>query len=419
MLIYQFVISLIAIWLTPVFIFLLLTRKEIWGWRLGIERIPYYNKKKIWLHAASVGEVNAVISLIERLFEHCPNIVIYLSTMTKTGFAQGKNIAQNSKGKIVPFILPIDAPWTIKRAVLAICPDILLITETEIWPNLIYFVKRKGTPVLLINARLSEKSLARYRKFKHLFSYIIRSIDIISAQSEIDKKRFSEFGHPRIRIDGNLKFAISLPYPDVNQIRKKWNVKAKFVITFGSSRPGEEELALGLHSFLQSHKIEHQIILAPRHLERLPQIEKLLMQHHINYAKLSDLQIPNDYSILLLDRMGELTNAYSVADIAIIGGSFYDFGGHNPLEAAYFGRPILIGPFHKSCQKSVEILNVQDAIEIVDKKELNEKVLFLYNNPGYRKKMGKNSKMVMDQNSSSLEKVLKIILNRLNYRMET
>lgn len=412
MLIYQFLISLISIVLTPLFIFLLLTRRDIWKWRLGIARIPYYNKKKIWLHSASVGEVNAVKSLIERIFEHCPDIVIYLSTMTETGFAQAKNIAHFSNGKVVPFILPIDIPWIMKRTILSINPDILLITETEIWPNLIWVAKRKGVPVLLINARLSEKSLTRYRKFKRFFSYIINLIDVISVQSEIDKIRFAEFGHPYIRVDGNLKFAISLPQSDENQIRKAWKVQAPFVITFGSSRPGEEELALGIHSFLQSHKIEHQIILALRHLERLPEIEKLL-SNQINYTKLSDLQSKSHYSLLLLDTMGELTQAYSITDIAIIGGSFYDFGGHNPLEAAYFGKPIIMGPFHKSCQKSVEILKENGAIEIVDKNQLNEKVLFLYRNPECREKMGKNAKMVMNQNSSSLEKVLKIIFKQV------
>lgn len=413
MLIYQFFISLISICLTPVFIVLLLTHKDVWKWRLGIETPTHYNKRKIWLHAASVGEVNAINSLIGRIFEHYPDIAIYLSTMTETGFAQAKNIARDSKGKVIPFFLPIDALWTVKRTVRAIQPDILLITETEIWPNLIYFVKRQGAPILLINARLSEKSLARYKKFKRFFSYIISLIDIISTQSEIDKRRFAEFGHSHIRVDGNLKFAISLPQPDVNQIRKLWKVQAPFVITFGSSRPGEEELAVKLHSFLKFNKIEHQIVLAPRHLERLPKVENLLLSHQINYAKLSNLQSHNPYSILLLDRMGELTRAYSIADIAIIGGSFYDFGGHNPLEAAYFGKPTLMGPFHQSCQKSVEILREHDAIEIVDKKELNEKVLFLYRNPEYRNKMGKKAKMVMEQNSSSLEKILNLIFKNV------
>jgi 3-deoxy-D-manno-octulosonic-acid transferase len=286
-------------------------------------------------------------------------------------------------------------------------PELLILTETEIWPNLICNAKKQDCKVLLINARLSEKSAKSYQRFKRFFTKVIKKIDIISTQSKIDKKRFAEFENKNIEVNGNLKFALSLPKFNADKIRNDWHIKSDFVITFGSSRPGEEELVINLQKFLLSHNIEHQIILAPRHLNRLSKIERLLQKDEIKYARLSE--ITQNYNFLLIDKMGELIKAYSISDIAVIGGSFYDFGGHNPLEAAYFGKPILMGKFHQSCAKTVEILSENNAIEIIDKKDLNKNVLYLWKHPEIRKKMGNSAKKVMEKNRDSLDKTLSLI----------
>ncbi|MBC8526883.1 MAG: 3-deoxy-D-manno-octulosonic acid transferase [Candidatus Cloacimonetes bacterium] len=407
MLFYNFIITLLFILLRPYFFIQFIIKNREWKWRLGLAKFPYTKRKRIWIHASSVGEINGISSLINKFVKANPECFIYLSTMTITGQERAKQIALNHSQNIFPFLFPLDVPLIMMMVLSKIKPKLLILTETEIWPVLIFYAKKMSCKILLINARLSEKSVRNYNKLKVIFNETISKIDFISAQSEIDKDRFSKFGNENMTVNGNLKFALSLPEFENNKIRNNWNIKSELVITFGSSRPGEEELVAELHKYLISQGIKHQIIIAPRHLNRLPEIEKILKNYNIKYAKLSTIN--NNYDILLIDKMGELTKAYSISDIAIIGGSFYDFGGHNPLEAAYFGMPILMGKFHQSCRKTVEILMKYNAIEIVDKDDLNQKILYLCKHPEIRKKMGNSAKMVMERNKDSLKKTLKAI----------
>ncbi|MCK4339211.1 MAG: hypothetical protein KAW87_04405, partial [Candidatus Cloacimonetes bacterium] len=386
MLFYNLIITLLFILLQPYFFIQLILKNTEWKYRLGLIKFPYTKRKRIWIHASSVGEINGISSLINKFVDKHPECFIYLSTMTITGQERTKQIALNHPKNIFPFIFPLDVPWIIKIVLNKIKPNLLILTETEIWPVLIYYSKKMSCKILLINARLSEESVRNYKKLQLFFDATINQIDYISAQSKIDKDRFSQFGNKNIEVNGNLKFAISLPEFDKDKIKNDWKIKSELVITFGSSRPGEEKLVVELHKFLITQNIKYQIILAPRHLNRLQEIEKLLIKNEINYNKLSEIK--NEYDLLLIDKMGELTKAYSISDIAIIGGSFYDFGGHNPLEAAYFGKSILMGKFYQSCRKTVEILAKNNAIKIVDKVDLNQKVLDLYKHPEIRKRMG-------------------------------
>jgi len=391
----------------PYFFIRLITKNKEWRWRLGFGKYSQTNKKKIWIHASSVGEINGISSLINKFVEIHPECFIYLSTMTITGRERTKQMALNHPQNIFPFLIPLDVPLIMIRTLIKIKPKLIILAETEIWPVLIYYAKKMGCKILLINARLSEKSVRNYNNLKVIFNETITKIDYISAQSKTDKDRFREFGNKNIKINGNLKFAFSLPEFDKGTIKSDWKIKSDFVITFGSSRPGEEELVVDLHKFLIAQEVNHQIILAPRHLNRLSEIEKLLKANELKYEKLSEIK--SRYNILLIDRMGELAKAYSISNLAVIGGSFYNFGGHNPLEAAYFSKPILMGKFHQSCRKTVEILLRYNAIEIVDKDDLNQKVLYLCKHPEIRKKMGNAAKMVMERNKDSLEKTLKAI----------
>ncbi len=407
MLLYNFIITLLFILLGPYFLIRLITKNKDWKWRLGFGKYPQTNKKKIWIHASSVGEINGLTSLINKITAEHKNCFVYLSTMTLTGQERAEKIALKHPQNIFPFLFPLDIPWIMIIVLTKIKPKLLILTETEIWPVLIYYAKKIGCKILLINARLSERSVKNYKKFQVFFDEVISKIDLISAQSKTDKDGFSEFGNKNVKINGNLKFALSLSGFDENRIKSDWKIKSNFVIVFGSSRPGEEELVVDLHKFLIAQEVNHQIILAPRHLNRLPEVEKLLKANNLKYEKLSELK--SKYDILLIDRMGELTKAYSISNLAVIGGSFYDFGGHNPLEAAYFGKPILMGKFHQSCRKTVEMLLKYNAIEIVDKDDLNQKILYLCKHPEIRKKMGNSAKMVMERNKDSLEKTLKVI----------
>ncbi|MEA2104252.1 MAG: 3-deoxy-D-manno-octulosonic acid transferase [Candidatus Cloacimonadota bacterium] len=417
MLFYIFIVTFISLIFLPYFIFKYVFNKGEWKWRLGFGKFPYPKTNRIWIHASSVGEVNGIETLINEFADSHPEQFIYFSTMTFTGLERAKRIAQNHPQRIFPFLLPLDIPFVIKNVLRNIKPHLLILTETEIWPILIHYTKKSGAKILIINGRMTENSFRNYRKFSFLFEKIISQIDFISVQAKVDKIRYAFFKEKNIAVNGNLKFALKLPQPDTQTIKKRWGISSDFVITFGSSRPGEEEVVMQLHKFLLSHKIEHQIIIAPRHLNRLDEVRKILQNNDVNFADFSTIsQDIKNFDILLIDKMGELTSAYSISDIAIIGGSFYDFSGHNPLEAAFFGKPILMGKYHSSCKKSVDLLIENNAIRIVDKDRLGDMVLQLYKNTEMRKRIGKNAKLVMKKNGDSLPNTLNLIEKYISYK---
>jgi len=382
-----------------------------WKQRMGMINFPQTNKKKIWFHTASVGEFNAITPLIKELVAvHKDEYFIFLSTMTVTGNERARNLSKEYPNSVFPFILPLDVPHFIRKCVKKIDADLLVITETEIWPSLLYYAHKIGMKIVLINGRISDKTLRGYKKFSFIFKKVIGYISQIGVQTDEDKKRFEELTHRKVDITGNLKFGLSLPEYNVKTIKQEWHLQADLVVTVGSSRPGEEELIAELCNFLNEREINFQIILAPRHLQRLPEIEKLFKNMYVEYQKLSELN--SSSKLLLIDRMGELNKAYAVCDIALVGGSFYDFTGHNPLEPAYFSKPVIMGPFHQSCRDSVNLLKAGKAIEIVPRNELNRAVLSLIEKPELRREMGSQAKKIMNANSNALKKNL-LIINEL------
>jgi len=330
-----------------------------------------------------------------------------ISTMTLTGHERVRSFIEKYPGSIFPTLLPLDIPYAVKNAVKKISPDILVIAETEIWPLLIHYAHKYAAEILIVNGRISYKTVKSYKRFSCIFKNTLKHINEIGVQTEEDKQRFAELTNNHVEVTGNLKFALLLPDYDVEVIKKEWHLTSKFIITFGSSRPGEELLVARLYRLLKEKDIDFQIILAPRHLQRLDEIVKLLTQNHVHFQILSEVSSP--VPLLLIDTMGELTKAYAVSDVALVGGSFYDFTGHNPLEPAYFSKPIIMGPYYSSCKESVSVLSSVGAITIVEKKCLNDAVLDLYSKPQKRAEMGINAKQVMEENSGALEKTLHMI----------
>ena len=405
---YLAIISFLSFLLIPFFIFKYVQNSGEWRQRLGIIKIPTHNKKTIWFHAASVGEINALISLIEKFLEsNGDKYFVVVSTMTNTGHERAKKLAEKYPENIVPILLPLDIPFAVKKAVRKISSDILVISETEIWPILIHYAHKYAAKILIVNGRISYKTVKRYKKFAYIFKNTLKHINEIGVQTDEDKSRFTELTKDPIEVTGNLKFALQLWDYDIEAIKKEWHLTSQFVITFGSSRPGEELLVAELYHFLKEQDVDFQILLAPRHLQRLDEIEKLLSQKNVKFQKLSE--ISSAANLLLIDTMGELTKAYAVSDIALVGGSFYDFTGHNPLEPAYFSKAIIMGPYYSSCKESVSALNSAGAITIVEKENLPEAVIDLCQNPKRRTEMGMQAKMVMEQNKDALEKTLQMI----------
>ena len=398
--------------LIPFFLVKLIRNPIEWKQRLGFISIPHNNKKTIWFHAASVGEINAFALLVDKFIEvYGKQYFVVISTMTVTGNERAKKLAEKHPENMFTILLPIDVPFAVKKAIRKISPHILVIAETEIWPVLIHYAHKYSTKILIANGRISPKTVKSYKRFGCIFKNILKHINEIGVQTEDDEHRFAELTEKPVQVTGNLKYALHLPEHDIDAIKKDWYLTSQFIITFGSSRPGEELLVAELYHFLEEKNIDFQIILAPRHLQRLEEIQKIFSENNVEFQNLS--AISSATHLILIDTMGELTKAYAVSDIAVVGGSFYDFTGHNPLEPAYFSKPIIMGQFYSSCKESVFMLRDADAIIITDKEELPNRIMELYKNPQMRIDMGQHAKEVMEQNKSALEKTLHMIVKFL------
>jgi 3-deoxy-D-manno-octulosonic-acid transferase len=354
------------------------------------------NDHPILIHAASVGEVNAALALIRKLLEL--GYPLCINTVTVTGRAAARNAFPDLDIRLAP----LDVLHLRQRQMSLLKPRLILIVETEIWPNMLYAAGQKGIPIVFINARITEKSLQRYRKIRFLFPFLAPSVKAVLAQSEADKHRFEQLFEVSVKAAGNLKYCMKQKSFDEVHTRNRLGLRAAdFILTWGSSRPGEEALMLQLFPEIKKQNPKLKLILAPRHPKRVPEVEKLLSG--LSYIKLSEISQKQSWEILLIDTLGHLAEAYAISDLVIVGGSFYDFGGHNPLEPAYYAKAIVMGEYHSSCSDSVQQLVQRDAILISSPQKLRDDLLKLAQNPLQRKKMGQMAKLVLTDNASALD----------------
>ena len=360
----------------------------------------------ILIHAASVGEVNAVKSLVTELIARYPQFKISMTTTSLSGM----KVAQAIHPSISVDISPLDIYHLRKKQFDHNQPALMIIVETEIWPNLLYIAKSKRIPIMFVNARMSEKTMNSFIKYKPILQYLSEPIVSICAQSEIDRKRFSEVFRIPVFNAGNLKFATILQDYNKDEQRQAWGYnKDDFIITFGSSRPGEEVMIRDVYLQIKPQIPNLRLIVAIRHINRIEEVKSIL--EGLDYAQLSET--PKAKDIYLLDQMGFLNRAYAICDLAIVGGSFFDFGGHNPLEPAYYEKPIIMGKYHSSCMDSVQKLQTEDAILICDTNTLATQIQNLYQNESLRESLARNAKRVLTQNAGSLDYHLKEIERNL------
>lgn len=349
----------------------------------------------ILIHAASVGEVNAVAALLNQLDKD--GYPLYLNTVTITGKAIAKKEFPNLEVRLAP----IDVWHLRKQQMRLLQPRLILVVETEIWPNMLYAASRYRIPVLFINARISQRSLGRYKKLSGFIALVGSSIRGVLAQSKEDQERFQQLFKVPVKTAGNLKFCLDLKHYDLNQTRAEFGFSPQdFILCWGSSRPGEEELMLSIYPFLKQKIKDFKLILAPRHPKRCMDLKKVLSAY--KYSMLSDLGANPDHDVLIIDSLGHLTAAYAISDLVVVGGSFFDFGGHNPLEPAFYAKAIIMGEYYSSCKESVLQLKSRDAIKLSNPRLLKEDILSLAQNPLQIKEMGKRAKLVLTDNSSAL-----------------
>lgn len=362
---YNLILRLGALLLLPVLPFwLLASSKNRRGFlkRLGFHPRPEREafgdlpQPRIWLHAASMGEISAIAPVAAALKGMYPTASIVVSCMTWSGLEAA--LARIPTASRV-FLLPLDFSGAVKRIVRMVEPDLMAIAETELWPNLVRQVKRSGSLLALINGRMSEKSYRRYRWLKPLLGEMLRNFDLLALQSEKDVERFAALGAKaqRLTITGNVKFDVEQP-ADLDDLRGQLRLHpGQPIWVAGSTRPGEEEIVLTAFERVRESFPDSLLILAPRHLERLPEVEKILAKKRLVFTLRSQasqelFQVP----VLLLDTMGELSKIYSLGRVAFVGGSLMPFGGHNPLEPAILGVPVLVGPHTEHFKKTVELL---------------------------------------------------------------
>lgn len=311
---------------------------ENWHERFGWNLVNPTTKPIIWLHSVSVGETRAMSKLVELFHENLPEYQILITTMTPTGRETAKNLYPYAHIHYVPY----DLSFSVQRFYKTFKPKLGIILETEIWPNLIHFAARNEIPLYLVNARLSNRSYIGYSRFKMVLVSILNKLTGILCQDSNTLNNFAKLNYSgELELVGNTKFDLSINN-DIKQIITQF--KTMFtghkVITFASTRDGEEELILNNLNF--SENVLYLII--PRHPERFIVLEELLIERKLNYQKRSDNNlIKNDTQVVIGDSMGEMLAYYAISYLAVIGGSFKDFGGQNPLEAIFMQVPVIFG----------------------------------------------------------------------------
>jgi 3-deoxy-D-manno-octulosonic-acid transferase len=321
-----------------------------WGERFfGRGARPFGGKPVIWVHAVSVGETRAAQPLIEALAEQLPTASFVLTHMTPTGRAVGEGVAASLPGRLVQRYLPYDFDLPVRRFLHETQPDIGIILETEIWPSLLIGARAAQVPMLLVNARLSEQSLERARRWEGLIRAAAQAVTRVAAQSEADRARIAQLYAGPIEVLGNLKFDLAPPADLIEQGRHmRQALGQRPVWLFASSRDGEEALVLdALKSLRQQLGSDPIFLVVPRHPQRFDEVARLIEARGFACARRSAGALaapPANGTILLGDSMGEMAMYYAVADLALIGGSLLPFGAQNLIEACAVGTPVVLGP---------------------------------------------------------------------------
>jgi len=363
--------------------------------RFGVvpQRIRSQSKPSIWIHAVSVGEVLAVSELVRQLRSEYPEHRVVVSTTTDTGhtLAATRFDAENV------FYFPFDLKFCVKPYFDALHPELIVIAETEFWPNFLRTAHTHGVRVAVVNARISDRSLPGYRRWQRLLSRVLSDVDLFLAQTSEDARRLTEIGADanRVRVAGNLKFDVP-PQPApaiISQLQSALAASgASPVLVCGSTVDGEESLLLDAFKAVLAHHPSAVMLLAPRHPERFQQVADQLQQSGVEFSKRSNWNGESLAGrVLLIDSIGELASLYALADVAFVGGSLMPRGGHSILEPAQHGVAILVGPHTENFRDIIELFRSQDAVRIVASADLRTCVTDLLENDNARFALGRRA----------------------------
>jgi len=422
-------ISTLALFLgiIPFVIFTVISGKYGKGLRERFGYIPREIKRKpshalrIWIHAVSLGEIKVAKSIIDAIKVSEPGCSIILSTTTEHGRAQAKEMFPP---EIQVIYAPVDVFFVIQKVIKLINPDILIFLETEIWPSWIIESRKKGVKIVLLNGRISRRSFKNYLRFKLFFKRILESFDHLSMISEIDRERISMLGAgpEKTSVNGNAKYDLIIDQVvsgKAEEIREKLQIAESIpVIVAGSTRTGEDDILLKSYKKILKEIPEAILILAPRHLERVEHIVRLLEKEGLEYHLWTEVTVPmkkREKSIIIVDKYGELFDIYSIATIAFCGASLVPLGGQNPFEPAAWSVPVFHGPFMDDFQDARLLLDETGGNVVVrGLDEFTDKALEIINDRDLLKKKGKAAREALLKNHLAAERHAVIVNNLIN-----
>jgi 3-deoxy-D-manno-octulosonic-acid transferase len=366
----------------------------------------------IWVHAVSVGEVQAAQALVAQLLRRHPKYRLLLTTVTPTGAARARLLFGE---QVLLRYVPFDLPGAVKRFFDRVQPRLAMILETELWPNLYGECGRRSVPLVLASARVSPRSIGKYRRLMSLFRKTLSHGIVIAAQSELDAERFRSIGAApeRTHVTGNIKFDFQPP-AGIEALGRRWrdrNVPGRPVWVAGSTHEGEEAIVLDAHRRVLERFPDALLILVPRHPQRFDTVRELLAKRHEAVAfRSAGAAITPATRVLLGDTMGELMMFYAASDVAFVAGSLAPIGGHNLLEPASVGLPVLTGPHNFNGEEIAGLLVDAGAARVVpDARQLAHAVTGLLGDPALREVMGAAGKAVLDSNRGALDRLLTLV----------
>ena len=422
---YKFVSSLAVLGVVPLFTaYSLITGKKRRGLAHHFGVIPQIPKtgsqKTVWLHALSLGEVNAAAPVLKRLHKDAPELRMVVSVTTDSGY--------DAAQKHLPFVdqiifHPIDCWPFLTLAVAGIRPDLFILTDTGFWPGLILMLKEKRIPQIVFNGRMSERSYKKYRKFRFIVRHLMKEFSVICMQNDYGKTAMKKLGAKpeRVRIIGDTKYDMLKPvlYPERSRIREEIKISASHPVwVAGSTHAGEEQIILEAFKKLKEHHPKLTLILAPRRLERLPSIIKLLESQQLRFILRSQVtpSVSHSNNIVLLDTLGELAGVYAIADVTFVGRSLIaPGGGHSLIEPAYHGKPVLHGPYIENFSGIADQLHQQGVAYVVrNAHDLEQKINSLLGDTKQLANIQRKAIDFAEALKGASRQMVEIILNTLN-----
>lgn len=418
---YSLLLSLGLLLFSPYFLFQALAhRKYIEGLRERLGFLPTIeNRPVVWLHCVSVGETQAARPLVERLRKELPQSTLVVSTVTLTGQRLARDLFRNHAARV--FYFPFDWRWSVRRALEAVNPAVVLVMETELWPNFLRECKAREIPVALVNGRISRKSFGRYLQIRFFLRRVLECLSVAVMQSERDAERIRALGmsEERVFIAGNLKFESS--YRDQNtDVKERFRLQRDVpLVLAASTHAPEEKIVLESFKRLRDRELRAvRLMLAPRKPERFDEVEELVRASGLSWARRTSAPLESDAtaSVILLDTIGELPAIYSFASVVFVGGSIVDRGGHNVLEPAAHGVAVITGAHTHNFHAIVDLLNEAEAIVQLPPVEGEEAVVTLsevlqrvLSETGWRDELGRRAKALVIEHQGAAERTMKLI----------